>query len=148
MILSDRDIKESILKGEISIEPFNKDNLTPNGYDLTVKEIYIGGKIKEFAAIEPMTWFAVSTMEYIKLKNATAQLWIRSTYARKGLLSSFGKVDAGFEGCLTISCFNAHQRVELKKGKRFCQIVFEKLASKPSKYYRGSYTGHKSIKLE
>ncbi len=148
MILSDKDIREAILKGDISIEPFRKENLTPNGYDLTIKEIYINGEIKEKAIIQPMTWFAIATEEYIKLKNVTAQLWLRSSYARKGLLSSFGKVDAGFEGCLTISCFNTCQQIELKRGDTICQIVFEKMLSKPSKYYEGKYRGQRSIKLK
>ena len=148
MILSDKDIKKAVLVGEISIEPFEEDNLTPNGYDLTIKEIYINGKVKESGLIKSRTWFALSTREYLKLKNNTAQLWIRSTYARKGIFSSFGKVDAGFEGCLTLSCFNTHQDIKLKGGERFCQIVFEKLVSKPSKYYEGAYKGQKSVKFQ
>ena len=147
MILSDRDIKEAILRKSVQIEPFSEDNLTPNGYDLTVGEIYIEGEKKKEAKIAPLKWFAISTKEYIKLKDVTAQLWIRSTYARKGVLSSFGKVDVGFEGCLTLSCFNARQEIEIKEGDRFCQIVFERLASKPSKYYEGKYKGQKTIKL-
>ncbi|KAA0009297.1 MAG: dCTP deaminase [Thermoplasmata archaeon] len=146
-MLSDRDIKEAILRKSIQIEPFSEDNLTPNGYDLTVGEIYIEGEKKKEAKIAPLKWFAISTKEYIKLKDVTAQLWIRSTYARKGVLSSFGKVDVGFEGCLTLSCFNARQEIEIKEGDRFCQIVFERLASKPSKYYEGKYKGQKTIKL-
>lgn len=148
MILSDKDIKEAILRGSIQIEPFSEKNLTPNGYDLTIGEIYIDGEIRKGAKIAPLKWFAISTKEYIKLKDITAQLWIRSTYARKGVLSSFGKVDVGFEGCLTLSCFNTYQEIELKAGDRFCQIVFEKLASKPSKYYEGKYKGQKTIKLK
>ncbi len=148
MILSDKDIKEAILKGEISIKPFNVKNLTPNGYDLTIGEIYINGEILKEAVIKPLKWFAISTKEYIKLKNITAQLWLRSSYARKGILSSFGKVDAGFEGCLTISCFNSYQEIKIKEGERFCQIVFEKLLSKPSKYYEGKYKGQKTVKLK
>jgi dCTP deaminase len=147
MILSDRDIKKYILKGEIEINPFEELNLTPNGYDLTIGEIYIDGKIEKKALIKPLKWFAISTREYIKLKNLTAQLWLRSTYARKGVFASFGKVDAGFEGCLTISCFNACNEVELKEGDKFCQIVFEKISSKPEKYYNGKYKGHREVKI-
>ena len=148
MILSDRDIKKEIIKGNISIEPFNERNLTPNGYDLTIGEIYIDGeKVKE-AMIAPLKWFAISTKEYIKIKNLAAQLWIRSSYARKGIFSSFGKVDAGFEGCLTLSCFNAKEEIYLKNGERFCQIVFERLSSNPLKPYNGKYKGQRGIKLE
>ena len=34
-ILSDLDIKKSLDKNELSIEPFEDKNLTPNGYDLS-----------------------------------------------------------------------------------------------------------------
>jgi len=148
MILSDRDIKKAIAKGEIFIEPFNEKNLTPNGYDLTINEIFIDGERKKEANIPPLKWFAISTKEYIKVGNMAAQLWIRSTYARKGIMASFGKVDAGFEGCLTLSGFNSKDEINLKQGERFCQIVFERLSSEPLKPYNGKYKGQMGIRLE
>ena len=148
MILSDADIKNSIKKGEISIEPFNPANLTPNGYDLSIGEIMVDGEFTDNAVIPPMKWFAIGTLEYVKLGNKAAQLWLRSTYARKGLLSSFGKVDIGFEGTLTISCFNTREEIELSSGERFCQIVFEEIKSMPEKLYDGKYKAQKRIKLE
>jgi len=148
MILSDRDIKKEIIKGNISIEPFREDNLTPNGYDLTIGEVYIDGEIREEAEVQPLKWFAISTLEYIKLKGLAAQLWIRSSYARKGVIASFGKVDAGFEGNLTLPAFNAREKLLLKKGDTFCQIVFEYLSSNPLKLYEGKYKGQKGVKLE
>lgn len=147
MILSDNDIKNALSKGLIQIKPFQEKNLTPNGYDLTVKTVYIDGIYCEETIIKPLSWFAVATEEYIVLRHITAQLWIRSTYARKGVMSSFGKVDAGFEGCLTLSCFNTHEPFPIKKGDRICQIVFEYLASEPSQVYKGKYSGHVGIKL-
>jgi dCTP deaminase len=82
----------------------------------------------------------------------TSQLWIRSSYARKGIMASFGKVDAGFHGTLTISCFNANnEAIEIPIGDRFCQIVFERLGSTPSELYdkkSGNYQNQRGIKLE
>jgi len=114
-ILSDRDIKRSIDDDSLGIEPFIEKNLTPNGYDLSIDEIYIRKKdehIKEgIAVIPPLTWFAISTKEFVKMgPQITSQLWIRSSYARKGVMVSFGKVDAGFHGTLTISCFNSNDK--------------------------------------
>jgi len=81
-----------------------------------------------------------------------AQLWLRSSYARKGLLSSFGKVDSGFEGALTIPLCNSTNRpFELKIGERFLQIVFERLLSHPQALYHqrsGHYQGSVGITLE
>jgi len=155
-VLSDKNIRELIRNGELSIEPFVEKNLTPNGYDLTIDEIYIKKTdqyIKDsIAKIPPLTWFAVSTREFVKMgAKVVSQLWIRSSYARKGIIASFGKVDAGFHGTLTISCFNAsHEEVEMPIGDRFCQIVFEELSSKPEELYEnrsGNYQNQRGIKL-
>ncbi|RLF43097.1 MAG: dCTP deaminase [Thermoplasmata archaeon] len=154
-MLSDRDIRAMVEDGEIEISPFSEDNLTPNGYDLSIGEIYVRrtnehvkeGKIR----IPPLTWFAVSTKEFIGLSDKiSAQLWIRSSYARRGIFASFGKVDAGFRGNLTIGCFNADREVELQVGDRFCQIVFELLESEVEKTYdkrSGHYQNQRGIRL-
>jgi dCTP deaminase len=150
------DIKNSIEKNNLSIEPFNEKNLTPNGYDLSIDEIFTRKSdrhIKEgIAKIPPLTWFAISTKEFVKMgPEITSQLWIRSSYARKGVMASFGKVDAGFHGTLTISCFNSNDEpLEIPIGDRFCQIVFENLSSKPTDPYdkkSGNYQNQRGIKL-
>lgn len=155
-ILSDVDILNSMKTDDLGIEPFNEKNLTPNGYDLSISEVFIkktNEHIKDgFATIPPQTWFAISTKEFVKMgPQITSQLWIRSSYARKGVLASFGKVDAGFHGTLTISCFNSNdESLEIPIGDRFCQIVFENMASVPSELYdkkSGTYQNQRGIKL-
>ena len=155
-ILSDIDIEKLINSKQLEIDPFNHKNLTPNGYDLTIAEIYIKNSdlhIDEgLAIIPPLTWFAISTKEFIKMgSDISSQLWIRSSYARKGILASFGKVDAGFHGTLTISCFNSNDvEIEIPINDRFCQIVFEELSSTPSELYEiksGNYQNQKGIRL-
>jgi len=155
-ILSDNDIKNSMKHKELDIEPFNEKNLTPNGYDLSIDEVYIrktDQHVKEGKAkIPPLTWFAISTKEFVKMgAQITSQLWIRSSYARKGIMASFGKVDAGFHGTLTISCFNSNDtELEIPIGDRFCQIVFERMESMPSELYdkkSGNYQNQRGIKL-
>ena len=155
-ILSDNDIKKSMGNNDLGIEPFIEKNLTPNGYDLSIDEVYIrktDEHIKEgMAVIPPLTWFAISTKEFVKIGvQITSQLWIRSSYARKGVMASFGKVDAGFHGTLTISCFNSNDEpLEIPIGDRFCQIVFENLSSIPQELYdkkSGNYQNQRGIKL-
>ncbi|UCB58833.1 MAG: dCTP deaminase [Thermoplasmatales archaeon] len=155
-ILSDVDIKNYVEENVLGIEPFIEKNLTPNGYDLSIDEVYIKKNdehIKEgMAVIPPLSWFAVSTKEFVKMGPLiTSQLWIRSSYARKGVMASFGKVDAGFHGTLTISCFNSNDTpLEIPIGDRFCQIVFEKMNSIPSELYdkkSGNYQNQRGIKL-
>ena len=156
-ILSDLDIKNCIEKNELGIEPFFEKNLTPNGYDLSIDEIFIrktDEHIKDgMAKIPAQTWFAVSTREFVKMgPKITSQLWIRSSYARKGVMASFGKVDAGFHGTLTISCFNSNdESLDIPIGDRFCQIVFENMQSVPSELYdkkSGNYQNQRGIKLK
>ena len=155
-VLSDRDIKISIEKNELDIEPYNPNNLTPNGYDLSIDEIYIrktDQHIKEgIVTIPALTWFAISTKEFVKMgPKITSQLWIRSSYARKGIMASFGKVDAGFNGTLTISCFNSNDKeIKIPIGDRFCQIVFENLSTMPTELYdkkSGNYQNQRGLKL-
>jgi dCTP deaminase len=156
-ILSDIDIKKSIEQNNLSISPFVEKNLTPNGYDLSIDEIYVQ-KTEEHikngtAVIPPLTWFAISTKEFVKMgPRITSQLWIRSSYARRGIMASFGKVDAGFHGTLTISCFNSNDKpIEILVGDRFCQIVFENMESMPSELYgnrSGKYQNQRGIKLK
>jgi len=156
-ILSDRDIQKFMADDNLGIDPFIQKNLTPNGYDLSVEEVYIkktDAHIKEGIAVIPgMTWFAISTKEFITMgPMVSSQLWIRSSYARKGVMASFGKVDAGFHGTLTISCFNANDEpLEIPIGDRFCQIVFERLENIPEELYdkkSGNYQNQRGIQLK
>ncbi len=155
-ILSDKDIKDYIKDGKLLIEPFSEVNLTPNGYDLVVEEVLIPELEKGFkegvAEIPGKQWFLVSSKEYVRFSGeVTAQLWIRTTYARKGILASFGKVDAGFEGNLTLSAFNSSaSTVEIKIGETFAQIVFEKMESLPEMLYEkrsGTYMRQRGVTL-
>ncbi len=155
-ILSDRDIRERLEQKILGIEPFVEKNLTPNGYDLSVKEIVLrqsGEKIQSGeAVVPPGASFLISTKEYVRMPpDASGQLWIRSSYARRGILAAFGKVEAGFEGELTVGCFNSsHEAVKIPVGDRFCQIAFEKMHSIPDKLYKdrsGTYQGQRGVTL-
>jgi dCTP deaminase len=155
-VLSDSDIEQALQNQTLGIEPFVQKNLTPNGYDLSIEEIFIrktDQHIKEgVAVIPPLTWFAISTKEFVKMgPQITSQLWIRSSYARKGIMASFGKVDAGFHGTLTFGCFNASDKeVEIPIGDRFCQIVFEHLENVPKALYHersGTYQNQRGVTL-
>jgi dCTP deaminase len=156
-VLSDTDIEQALQNKKLGIEPFIQKNLTPNGYDLSIDEVYLritNEHIKDgVAVIPPLTWFAISTKEFITMgPQITSQLWIRSSYARKGIMASFGKVDAGFHGTLTFGCFNASDKeVEIPVGDRFCQIVFELLEQTPKALYHersGTYQNQRGVTLK
>jgi dCTP deaminase len=67
-------------------------------------------------------------------------------------MASFGKVDAGFQGTLTISCYNANDEpVDIPIGDRFCQIVFEHLSTHPDALYSersGTYQNQRGVTLK
>ena len=152
-VLSDEAILSALDLGELEIDPFNKDNLTPNGYDLTIKEIEIpnGDKTSNGdLAIPPGKRFAVSTKERIACgPNLCAQIWLRTSWARKGIVCSFGKIDSGFDGTLTLLGFNSsEQNVILSIDVTFAQMVFEVMTGPASSLYSersGNYQNQDGI---
>lgn len=156
-VLSDSDILTLMDQGALKIEGFEERNLTPNGYDVTIQEILVPSKEERYiagvASIPGNSWFVIGTKEYLVLPSTlVGEIWIRTTWVRKGILSSFGRIDAGFNGNLTFSAFNAgSQSVELPIGERFAQVVFQELKTPPTKTYEqrsGNYHGQRGITLE
>ena len=156
-ILSDRDIVESMMTGYLGISDYSEKSLTPNGYDLRIAEISVRGDEKKYTegtvSIPPRTMFYVSTIERVRMADdICAQLWLRTSWIRKGVMASFGKIDAGFEGTLTLGAYNATDEIiEIPIGERFCQMVFETLISPSEKSYEkrsGHYQGQTGITLK
>lgn len=156
-VLSDGTIQDLVGTDALNVDPFELDNLTPNGLDLRVQEVSLPDASQDpvsegQAVIPPRERFLVSTLEVVTLGSSLAgQLWIRSTYARKGLMAAFGKVEAGFSGTLTIAGFNAAQEpVQLPIGERFCQIAFEALTKDADALYEersGNYQDQRGVTL-
>jgi len=156
-VLSDSEILRFVAKGEIAIDPFVEENLTPNGYDVTIEEVAIPSRnvrVKEgVASVPALTRFAVSTREVIRLgRHVAAQIWLRTTWARRGVLASFGVIDAGFRGTLTFGAMNASDSVlELPIGERFAQVVFLTLESPAAATYEtrsGTYQDQRGVTLD
>ena len=156
-VLSDADIISFLEDKSLRIEGYSERNLTPNGYDVTIEEVLIpstGLRCKQGVVSVPSNlWFVVATKEYFVLPSTlVGEIWIRTTWARKGILSSFGRIDAGFNGNLTFSAFNASSGdVEIPIGERFAQVVFSELRSPPKRTYEqrsGNYHGQRGITLE
>ncbi|MDH3365163.1 MAG: dCTP deaminase [Thermoplasmata archaeon] len=155
-VLSDSDIVSLLKEGSLRIGGFCEQNLTPNGYDVTIEEIWIPAKDSRFkegiAEIPGQEWFVVGTKEFLELPaDIVGGIWIRTTWVRKGILSSFGRIDAGFNGNLTFSAFNASaEPVAVPIGERFAQVVFEEMRSAASESYdkrSGNYQGQRGITL-
>lgn len=154
-ILPDHEIVARCGNGELKIDPYSEASLTPNGYDLRIAEISLPGKdiIREGSAIVPPgAMFFISTVERVELPpSLCAQLWLRTSWIRKGLLAGLGKVDAGFKGTLTFMSVNVSSApVEVQVGARFVQIVFETLSSPAQLTYgkrSGNYQGQNGVTL-
>lgn len=156
-VLSDRSIREAVEADALVVDPFEPSNLTPNGLDLRVGELLVPGEggdpvTEGKAQVPARTRFVVSTEEVVGLgPRVSGQLWIRSTYARKGVIASFGKVEAGFQGELSIAAFNSRDEpLAVPIGDRFCQIAFEMLDGVPEALYEersGSYQGQRGVTL-
>lgn len=155
-MLSDTDILRRIGDGTLGIDPFVESNLTPNGYDLSLAEIQLSlARVATSGSVEvgPGKWFAVATRERVRFPpDLCGELWLRSSHIRRGIITSFGRVDAGFEGSLTLTGFNAGDRsLKLSVGDRYCQLVVVELSSKAAKPYAersGSFQGQQGITLD
>jgi dCTP deaminase len=157
-VLSDRDIEAALDQEALRVDPYDPSNLTPNGLDLRIGEVLVPERDDEpvqegKVEVPGRSRFVVSTEEVVGLgPQLCGQLWIRSTYARKGVLASFGKVEAGFEGELSIAAFNGlGEPLALPVGDRFCQIAFERLESPPEALYdehSGTYQGQRGVTLD
>ncbi len=155
-ILSDGDIKDALGRGDMDIEPFSEEALTPNGYDLAIAEVLLpdtGHRFSEgVAMVPPMTRFMVSTRERVRLGPAlTAQLWLRTTWARRGVLAAFGKIDAGFDGTLTFAAFNTSMdALEVTIGETFAQLVVEAMSGPAEAVYAqrsGNYQDQRGVTM-
>ncbi|MEE9173918.1 MAG: dCTP deaminase [Thermoplasmata archaeon] len=154
MQLSDADVRVWMMDGKLQIKGFRDGNLTPNGYDLTIAELALPdadtSKTQGSLEIPPKTRFLVSTEEEVQLGPRVAgDLWLRTTWARQGVLPAFGKVDAGFKGTLTLSAYNASERpLEIAVGDTFAQITFHEVRSSPEATYAessGTYQGQSGV---
>lgn len=157
-VFSDSDLLAALEAGALGIEPFVEKSLTPNGYDLSIAEVMVPDVHGETrftegtVAIPAKERFLVSTREAIRMPgDACAQLWLRTTWGRRGVIAMFGKVEAGFAGTLTIPAMNASARtLEVPIGERFCQIVLERLETPPRKLYAersGNYQNQRGVTL-
>jgi len=156
-VLSDLDIERLMRDGKLYISNFRDDSLTPNGYDVSVSEVVIGESVynkeeqlgNECVEVPGDTHFLISTDEYFELPDfLVADIWIRTTWARKGVISSFGFIDAGFSGTLTLSAYNSGSIVHIDLGDRFAQVVFRFLSSESLKNYNersGNYQGERGV---
>ncbi|MHB8396499.1 MAG: dCTP deaminase [Thermoplasmataceae archaeon] len=150
-VLSDRHIEDEVSRGFLISENFSSSSVTPNGYDIRVGIVRLGTEESGRAVVGPRKYFLTSSMEFFNFPdNVVGQIWIRSSYARKGIFGSFGFIDAGFRGNLTLSFFNgSDSEIEIASGDRIAQLVFTRLEEAVDRSYSdrsGNYQESRGIK--
>ncbi len=153
MILSDTEILNSIDKGEIVINPFDRSNLGTNSYDVHLGK-YLGtyvnrvldakkhNKIEIFEIppegfmLERGTLYLGVTEEYTETHNSVPFLEGKSSVGRLGIdiHATAGKGDVGFcnTWTLEISCT---QPVRIYAGMPIGQLIYFKVDGDIERYY-------------
>lgn len=163
MILSCKTILKKIKEEELMIEPFTSTHVQPASIDLRIgnhfmiidenstpfisleKSVSYKEVCQETIIIPPQGFVLGTTIEYINLPNdMTAFVEGRRSIGRLGLfIQNAGWVDPGFEGQITLELYNANRvPIELKAGRRVCQLVLALLDQKGTAYM-GKYNGQK-----
>ena len=137
MALSDNEITGAIKTGQFHIVPRNP-KLNPAGIDLHIDRGLL---------LKPGRQRLVATVERVELsENFLGILHIRSSLAREGIVASLALVDPGFHGQLTVSLYNAGDRlVSLRKGERFIQLSLLRLGMPATNAYAGKYQNSRGV---
>jgi dCTP deaminase len=153
MILSDTDILKSIEREEIVIEPFDRDCLGTNSYD-----VHLGGSLAVYVdqvldakshnrikhieippegiVLQPGVLYLGVTLEYTETHNAVPFLEGKSSVGRLGIdiHATAGKGDVGFcnTWTLEISCV---QPVRVYAGMPIGQLIYFTVSGQIDNYY-------------
>jgi len=160
-MLTGQDIQRHIVKGSISIEPFNKSQLNPNSYDLRLSEhvaIYRDtgtldaakeNNLERFEIpkktgllLVPGELYLMATVENTYTPEFVPGIEGRSSVARLGISihATAGFGDVGFNGTWTLEV-SVIKPVRIYRNMRICQIFFEELSSPVAAldHYAGKY---------
>ena len=162
MILSGKEIEKRMGK-EIIVEPYNKEQLNPNSYNMRLhNELLIydedvldmkkPNKTKkiiipeEGLLLEPGKLYLGRTVEYTKTEKYAPMLEGRSSIGRLGLFvhitAGFG--DVGFSGYWTLEIFCV-QPVRIYPGVEICQIYYHEIEGDYDEYNSGKYQNNEGI---
>ena len=97
---------------------------------------------KQTITLKPAESYLVTTLEKVNMPiNLTANMWLRSTLYRSGIILSGGNVAPGYGGELSFLLFNAGKaKVKIELGARIVHIIFWEVSGKLNTY-RGQWQG-------
>ena len=142
MIWSDKKILQ---EGENILSPFKIENITPNGIDLELGNRYmVNDTIFKFKSEQEFQGFYLfETKETFHLPlDVVATVFLRSTYARSGVLISPVVIDAGYNGVFT-AALTIPNTIKLSPGTRVLHVLF--FDSYESNGYKGKYQNSKVL---
>lgn len=159
MILTDRQIRDAVKAGDITIDPFEDKQIQSATYDLRVgdqgattsskKKIDI--KKEGYLLLAPGDFGVVTVFEEVRLGSQyAARIGLRSKYARKGLIATTGpQIDPGYHGRLIVGVTNLTPKpVPLPHKDDFISIEIHKLEEPASAPYSGPYQGKMELGAE
>ena len=162
MILSGKEI-ESRINDEIIINPFDKNRINPNSYNLSLHNELIMYKnslldMKKDNEVEKLIipsnglvleanrLYLGRTVEYTETKNLVPMLEGRSSIGRLGLFvhvtAGFG--DVGFKGFWTLEIF-CIQPIKIYPNVEICQVYYHTLEGSHENYTSGKYQDNQGI---
>ncbi len=162
MILSGLEISKRLGK-DIVINPFNKERVNPNSYNLSLHHELIcynkpllDMKVENTTykinipedgfTLQPGKLYLGRTIEYTETLNLVPMLEGRSSVGRLGLFvhitAGFG--DVGFKGYWTLEMF-AVQSIKIYPGIEICQIFYHSIEGDHINYVHGKYQNNKGI---
>ena len=162
MILSGKEI-ESRINDEIIIDPFDKNRINPNSYNLSLHNELIMYKnslldMKKDNEVEKLIipsnglvleanrLYLGRTVEYTETRNLVPMLEGRSSIGRLGLFvhvtAGFG--DVGFKGFWTLEIF-CIQPIKIYPNVEICQVYYHTLEGSHENYNSGKYQDNQGI---
>ena len=162
MILSGKEI-ESRINDEIIIDPFDKNRINPNSYNLSLHNELImyknslldmkkNNKVEKLKipsnglVLEANRLYLGRTVEYTETKNLVPMLEGRSSIGRLGLFvhvtAGFG--DVGFKGFWTLEIF-CIQPIKIYPNVEICQVYYHTLEGRHENYTSGKYQDNQGI---
>ena len=140
MYLPDSEIK-SLIDNDVLYNA-RLENVQQVSYDLTVAEFHDKGKRCDSVDVKPGNSIFVSTVEKICLpKNLVAQVSLRNSWIRKGLLLDSPVYFPGHNTHIYFRITNlAGETVKLKKADGLAQIYFLQIKGNVSNDYIGDFS--------
>ena len=162
MILSGKEI-ESRINDEIIIDPFDKNRINPNSYNLSLHNELImyknslldmrkDNEVEKLKipsnglVLEANRLYLGRTVEYTETRNLVPMLEGRSSIGRLGLFvhvtAGFG--DVGFKGFWTLEIF-CIQPIKIYPNVEICQVYYHTLEGSHEDYTSGKYQDNQGI---